>query len=221
MFNLVFTSLGPPQCVRCSSQYTAMKPKPLPPLERLVKLFEVVPIPVNLYTHHSGLVRRVQTSRCKSAGSDPCVRTITRKGHPVWRLSLGGKSYLAHRIIYKIHYGVDPGCWEIDHEDQNPDNNNVWNLRLADDETQSHNKPKRADNLSGLTGIYKCNRTGKWRAQLMIRQKYVLCSYHSCLIEAAASYNVACKEHIPEHAEKKLHDVSKILCLCEQCRTNC
>ena len=46
-------------------------------------------------------------------------------------LSIFDKTYLAHRVVWFIYYGVDPGKYMIDHIDGNKNNNCILNLRLA------------------------------------------------------------------------------------------
>jgi len=61
---------------------------------------------------------------------------------------------LAHRIVYYLNYGSDPGNYFIDHVDGNPSNNNPANLRLA---TQTENmrnvRRLRSNNKSGQHGV--------------------------------------------------------------------
>ena len=48
-----------------------------------------------------------------------------------WEVRLDKVLYKSHRIIYKMHTGVDPIGFEIDHYDRNKSNNNASNLSMA------------------------------------------------------------------------------------------
>jgi hypothetical protein len=79
-----------------------------------------------------------------------------------------GKAHLAHRLIWKMHYGVDAPDM-IDHKDQRPGNNRIRNLRLSDDAKNQHNVGLRADNTSGVKGVSWHN--DQWRARIQFKGK--------------------------------------------------
>lgn len=76
-----------------------------------------------------------------------------------------GKSYMAHRIAYTIHYGAEPDCL-IDHIDGNRTNNNPNNLRLANHHENAQNRKKQIDNTSGHKNVYWRGDRNKWRVYI-------------------------------------------------------
>ena len=83
-------------------------PSPLPSQEDLIDKFEYRD--GDLYWKHSG----------KRLG------TMTKGGY--LRCTMKGRSYLLHRLIWKLHYGVDPGpC--LDHINRFKSDNRIENLR--------------------------------------------------------------------------------------------
>lgn len=98
----------------------------------------------------------VRSSRRTKVGSPagsvyPCGRRY---------ISYKGSAYQAHRIAWKIHYGEEPPAL-IDHEDQDPLNNRISNLRKATRSVNAMNKPAK--------GVYKTPRG--WRAGIRINGK--------------------------------------------------
>ena len=72
------------------------------------------------------------------------------------RIELEGKKYQAHRLIWLLVTGIDPGDLTVDHKDRNR-SNNVWtNLRLATPKQQSENKDHtRLLTFNGITQSLK------------------------------------------------------------------
>lgn len=74
-----------------------------------------------------------------------------------------GKPYLLHKLAWYFVYGEYTEN-QIDHINQNTHDNRIDNLRIVTASENSKNKPKRRDNISGVTGVYFENYTKKWRA---------------------------------------------------------
>ena len=120
-------------------------------VERLRELFEYDPV--------SGLLKwRVNRQRVK-AGQEAGV--LMRSGHV--RVKIEGRSYMAHRLVWMLWYGVEPPAL-IDHRDGDPTNNRIANLRPA---TKAQNGQNRPD----ATGVSLHQATGKWRAYITHRGK--------------------------------------------------
>lgn len=66
-----------------------------------------------------------------------------------------GVLYKAHRLIWCLVTGEDPGDLEIDHIDRNPVNNSWHNLRLASSYQQALNRRVRSDSTTALRGVLK------------------------------------------------------------------
>jgi hypothetical protein len=78
------------------------------------------------------------------------------------------KGYVAHRIIWRMHYGDTPN--EIDHKDTNKLNNNLENLRVAESKNQQ-NVGFRFDNTTGSKNVYWHKPTDKWSVIVTANKK--------------------------------------------------
>lgn len=76
-------------------------------------------------------------------------------------ISIQGKRYYEHRLIFLYHYGYLPKY--IDHIDRNILNNDINNLRPASASLNSHNT--KSYSKSKLKGVYK-KRSGKYQSQI-------------------------------------------------------
>jgi len=112
--------------------------------------------------------------------------------------------------------GVDPGELEVDHEDQNPMNNNVRNLRLGDDSLQIHNQGPRSNNTSGVVGVTRL-KNGKWQAELGYKGECFYLGCYTCKIEAARVRNNKIIELELDKIGKPLKDLEALKCECANC----
>lgn len=69
------------------------------------------------------------------------------------RVKVDRKSYLVHRVIYLMHYGVLPEY--IDHIDGNILNNSIDNLRFATKQNNRWNSKGNRDTQTGVKGVYR------------------------------------------------------------------
>lgn len=70
-----------------------------------------------------------------------------------WKVKYQQKAYMAHRIVYEIHYGkLDPKL-VIDHRDGNSENNLISNLRLVTQPINTRNSKMRKNNKTGQNGV--------------------------------------------------------------------
>ena len=96
-------------------------------------------------------------------------------GKKYLRTMLFGKNFQAHRIVWAIHHGEDPGDFDIDHKDGNGLNNRISNLRLTKENMK--NKKLQKNNTSGSAGVTWHKAAGKWKAQLRINGKQTHLGY--------------------------------------------
>ncbi|WP_052469430.1 HNH endonuclease [Pseudomonas massiliensis] len=87
------------------------------------------------------------------------------------KIGLGGFGFLAHRLIWEMHYGT-LGDREIDHVNGIGTDNRLANLRIATRSENLCNTRLRSDNTSGVKGLYRL-RTGKWRAEIYLHGKRI------------------------------------------------
>lgn len=90
--------------------------------------------------------------------------SINGKGRCTIRIQ--GRLYHAHRVVYALHTGEDPGVLLVDHMDGNPLNNHPDNLRKATHSQNSMNKGLLLNNTSGVPGVYWNAWRGKWQAEV-------------------------------------------------------
>lgn len=132
-------------------------PKALPPLERVQELLT--------YEPDTGLLRWRQDFRhprwphsagdiAGGPGPDGCII--------VW---IDGRGWRAHRIIWLLMTGEDPGSDEIDHRDGVSSHNWWGNLRRATRSQQLANRRRPRNNTSGVQGVRQ-RYNGRWYAYI-------------------------------------------------------
>ncbi len=75
------------------------------------------------------------------------------------------QNYMAHRIIWKMTYGVEP--IEVDHINGVRTDNRLSNLRNVTSAENSRNSGRDSRNTSGVTGVYR-HFDGRWRARIWV-----------------------------------------------------
>jgi hypothetical protein len=78
------------------------------------------------------------------------------------QIPINKKHYMAHRIIWVMHYGEISPDIEIDHENEIKNDNRIKNLRLATSIQNRCNTKQRENNTSGYKGVYWCKKRTKW-----------------------------------------------------------
>ena len=156
--------------------------KPLPSLQRVKELLSYDSETGKLYWKQS-VARWIKPG--DEAGSylrcavDVTIDTIT---------------YRAHRIVWLLVTGNDPGTFLIDHLDGNPHNNKFQNLRLATSRQNQCNQKRRIDNTSGLKGVTWDKSRNKWSARIQVKGKYIFLGRHKTKEEAYAAYCEAARK---------------------------
>lgn len=77
---------------------------------------------------------------------------------------IGGQSYYAHRLIWKLLRWTEPV--EIDHINGDKTDNRIENLRNVTRAENMRNCRRYSSNSSGVTGVYFDKRSGKWAAAI-------------------------------------------------------
>ncbi len=83
-----------------------------------------------------------------------------------------GKVSLAHRIVWEIYYGKEPGGM-VDHIDGDPSNNRICNLRIVDRSSNAKNSKRSDSNTSGVTGVSKSFNGERWRSYITSKGKTI------------------------------------------------
>lgn len=133
---------------------------------------------------------------CKgNAAKGSIAGTINNKGYV--EIGLDSHSYLAHRLIWWLYYGVWP-TGPIDHVNGLKSDNRIENLRQADAQINSQNRRLASRNcVSGLLGAHKSG--NRWRGSIVVDGKRVnLGSYadpkdaHEAYIKAKRDLHKGC-----------------------------
>lgn len=126
--------------------------------------------------------------------------TLDQEGYRV--VTVKGKTYPAHRIIWYMVYGEIPRI--LDHANRDRDDNRITNLRLCTEVENAANAKAPSTNTSGYRGVYYEPERGKWRVRIRyvengVRKRRDLGRYNTPE-EAAIHYNLHLKRLYPEFA---------------------
>lgn len=157
-----------------------MKAKPLPPIAELRRMFAV--------RSDGTLIRKTKAGGGRKAG-DP-VGSPMRSGYLAVRIR--GESFMAHRIIWAICNGSDPGDLDVDHIDRDKTNNRPKNLRLATRSQNCANKP--------TSGIHQRRSSGKYQAYVYKDRACIHLGMFNTAEEARAAHAAAKLQLFGEYA---------------------
>jgi len=121
-------------------------------------------------------------------------KAMVTNGMGYFLTCINGIRYKSHRIIYYIHYGIDPLDKLIDHKNENRGDNRPENLRLCTaSENALHFSGVRKNNTHGTRGVTYKPRTGRWEAWAQKDGKRIYLGIHDDRLLAEA---IAKKERI-------------------------
>ena len=111
------------------------------------------------------------------------------------KLSINGKSILAHRVVWFIRTGLMPEKY-IDHINGNPSDNRFENLRLCEPSQNQANMKKSICNTTGFKGVQKDAGTGvkPYRARIRFQGSRYCLGRFSTAQEAKEAYDKKSKE---------------------------
>lgn len=92
-------------------------------------------------------------------------------GRGYFQVRCRGVSLRASRLVYALHYGVDPGPALVDHHDGNRTNNDPLNLRLSTVAQNTQNQRLARHNRSGVKGLSYWAVRNRWRCEVGINGK--------------------------------------------------
>lgn len=123
--------------------------------------------------------------------------TLSSKGYI--NIALDKKHYMAHRIIWKLYYGIEPTAL-IDHINGNKDDNRIENLREVTHLENCRNiKKLNKFNKSGYTGVHLCKKTKKWFAFIYLKGKSISLGSFGTIEEAIAAREEGVNKFYGEH----------------------
>ncbi|MGX5719901.1 HNH endonuclease [Shinella zoogloeoides] len=109
------------------------------------------------------------------------------------RVAIGGKRFLAHRIIWLMQTGEFPD--DVNHENGIHDDNRWSNLRSVSYGERVKNACRRSDNSSGTTGVAWFKALGQWRAYVTIKGRQKHLGYFDTIDEAKSARELARRQH--------------------------
>jgi hypothetical protein len=163
-----------------------------------------------VYDSVTGVLTRRRSSGPKKAG-DTAGHFFRGSCKTYRAVRVGDSTFYVHRIVWKMHYGVDPDG-QIDHVDGDGTNNAIANLRVVDAVENHRNQRLRSSNKSGILGVSKDKRSGKWRSSVTIRGHHVHLGVFDSIEEAAAARELANREY----GFHENHGASRPLNVCEE-----
>lgn len=103
------------------------------------------------------------------------------------RVRVDGQLLYGHRIAWAISTGAWPNR-EIDHRNGDRTDNRLVNLREATKAENCQNAALRSDNASGATGVYFCQRSRRWIAEIQISGRRFHLGAHRSINDARSAY---------------------------------
>lgn len=100
-------------------------------------------------------------------------------GRGYYQVRCAGVSLRANRVVYTLHYGVDPGPALVDHRDGNRANNCPLNLRLSSVAQNTQNQTLARHNRSGIKGLSYWAVRNRWRCEVGINGRRATRSFPS------------------------------------------
>ena len=104
-------------------------------------------------------------------------------------VSIDGKSFPAHRLIWMMVYGYWPN--EIAHINGTKQANRLCNLRNVTALENRRNKCIQKNSTSGVMGVYWNKWDKKWAARITVNRKFVHLGYFSNKEDAIATRKAA------------------------------
>ena len=126
------------------------------------------------------------------------------RGYRCRRVCLLGIEYLEHRLAWMWMLD-DPLPSEIDHDNQDGTDNRWVNLFPSSRIKNQHNAHMNKNNTSGVTGVVRHIKTGRWHARGMVNGKRVHLGLFDEIDEAAMAVMEFRKEQnfSPRHGMRK------------------
>lgn len=186
-----------------------MRVKPLPPVKLLHKLLRYEPETGLLYW-------RPRTPNMFSCGKQSkeisCNQWNAKNSGKIasWphgcgysSITIFGKKYLSHRIIWSIYYGENLNCEiQIDHINGSRIDNKIINLRQATVTQQRMNAGTNKNNTSGCKGVFFEKRRRKWVACIGNNKKQIYLGQFDNFEDAVKARKNAEKLHFGRFARE-------------------
>lgn len=150
-------------------------PTPTPHQEKLLEYFQ--------YCKESGKLVKIK----KTSNKDRLfVPIIYKNADGYIYFKFEGKSYLAHRIIWKMVLGEE-APHPLDHKNTIKDDNSWNNLRPATRQFNGLNTNLQKNNTSGIKGVNWSKKRKKWQAKIKINYTTINLGYFDDIQDAACA----------------------------------
>lgn len=150
--------------------------KLLPELSRLQEVLEYREI-------DGSLIWRV--SRRNRIGA---VAGTVEKVNGYIQVYIDGSLYKAHRLVWLLCTGEDPGEFQLDHINCNRCDNRIDNLRkVTNQQNQMNLSGAQSNSKSGVLGVSWHKATNKWRAKIVHKGKQISLGLYKNIEDATAA----------------------------------
>lgn len=139
------------------------------------------------------LLRIYKPSRRRKQGVIAVAGSLNQNGY--MKVKFKGKGYQYHRIVFALHNGYWPTAY-VDHINGISDDNRPENLREATPSDNARNK--RMCGKSGVKGVYKVKRNGKWGAQICAQGRNITLGQFDDIELAELAYLAAADRYFGE-----------------------
>lgn len=128
------------------------------------------------------------------AGSVAGTRKLS-PGKEYTQVSLQGRFYHAHRLIWVMLHGSIDDTLVIDHINGVGRDNRLVNLRLVEHSENQQNITMRRDNKTGVMGVRWNPEKRKWEAKITSRRVVTFLGYYDLFEDAVAARRAAQKQY--------------------------
>jgi hypothetical protein len=116
----------------------------------------------------------------------------TTKGYRI--VKLNNKNQRIHRLVALAFIPNPDNKLYVDHIDNNPQNNNMNNLRWCTQQENQQNKKIKINNTSGYKGVCYSKKNKKWNAYITINYKNISLGYFERVEDAIIARYKKAKE---------------------------
>jgi hypothetical protein len=122
------------------------------------------------YRADGNLIRRHSTmGNGNYAGAVVGTKPTGARNYRYGATTIRGEHWCMHKLIYLYHHGVVPE--QLDHINQNPADNRIENLRVANGSENACNRKLFANSTSGCKGVSWHRARSRWFVYVDVKKK--------------------------------------------------